>query len=74
MVWGLCLKESTESTLIYLTEQISKTTWYRDRDNIFKRFNKSLSATDSIKEAQLIASIFFFSKVFNYSTLQTMHF
>lgn len=43
-------------------------------DNIFKRFNKSLSTTDSIKEAKLIASIFFFSKVLNYSMLKTMDF
>lgn len=45
-------------------------------DKALKRFNyKSVSATDLIKEPQLIASIwFFFSKVFNYSAPKTMHF
>lgn len=44
-------------------------------DNIFKRFNyKSVSATDLIKEAQLIASILFSSEVFSYSTPKTIHF
>lgn len=45
-------------------------------DNTLKRFNyKSVSATDLIKEAKLIASIwFFFSKAFNYSATKTMHF
>lgn len=44
--------------------------------NTLKRFNyKSVSATDLIKEAQLVASIWlFFSKVFNYSAPKTVHF
>ena len=45
-------------------------------DNTLKRFNyKGVSATDLIKEAQSIASIWFlFSKVLDYSAPKTMHF